>query len=63
MNKIDAFFGGILVGIMILTVVVGLINHFEPKPEAIDVYQGNTTLKYEVVDGIAVDSVVIFKNK
>ena len=34
----------------------------EPHPKAIDVYQGKTTLKYEVVDGEIVDSVVVFKD-
>lgn len=31
-------------------------------PTAMDVYQGKTTLEYKVVDGVKVDSVVIFKN-
>lgn len=30
-------------------------------PTAMDVYQGNTTLEYTVVDGVKVDSCVIFK--
>ena len=30
-------------------------------PTAMDVYQGNTTLEYKVVDNVKVDSVVIFK--
>ena len=30
-------------------------------PTAIDVYQGKTTLKYITVDGIKVDSIVVFK--
>lgn len=34
----------------------------KPEPTAMDVYQGKTTLKYEVVDNVKVDSVVIFKN-
>lgn len=32
-------------------------------PEAMDVYQGKTELKYKVVDGEIVDSCVVFKNK
>lgn len=31
-------------------------------PTAMDVYQGKTTLEYKVVDGVKVDSIVIFKN-
>jgi hypothetical protein len=34
----------------------------EDYPTAMDVYQCKTTIKYEVVDGVKVDSVVIFKN-
>jgi hypothetical protein len=30
-------------------------------PTAIDVYQGKTTLKYITVDGVKVDSIVVFK--
>ena len=32
-------------------------------PQAIDVYQGKTTLEYTIRDGEVVDSVVVFKNK
>lgn len=31
-------------------------------PSALDVYQGKTTLQYTIVDGVKVDSVVVFKN-
>lgn len=31
------------------------------KPEAMDVYQGKTTLKYTIVDGEKVDSIVVWK--
>lgn len=34
---------------------------YEPHPKAIDVYQGKTTLEYTIIDGIKVDSVVVFK--
>ena len=33
----------------------------EPHPKAIDVYQGKTTLEYTIVDGVKVDSIVVFK--
>ena len=33
------------------------------KPTAMDVYQGKTTLEITYKDGVAVDSVVVFKNK
>lgn len=32
-------------------------------PQAMDVYQGKTTLEYTIRDGEIVDSVVVFKNK
>lgn len=31
-------------------------------PSAMDVYQGKTTLQYTVINGVKVDSVVVFKN-
>lgn len=39
------------------------INLIGPKPEAMDVYQGKTTLEYKVVDGEIVDSCVVWKSK
>lgn len=33
------------------------------NPNAIDVYQGKTTLEYTIRNGEIVDSVVVFKNK
>lgn len=35
----------------------------EPKPTSMDVYQGKTTLKYEVIDGEIVDSCVVWKEE
>ena len=35
----------------------------EPRPKAMDVYQGKTTLEYTIKDGVKVDSVVVFKEK
>lgn len=32
-------------------------------PKAIDVYRGNTTLKITYQDSVAIDSVVVYKNK
>lgn len=32
------------------------------KPSAMDVYQGKTTLEYTVVDGVATDSTVVWKD-
>jgi hypothetical protein len=35
----------------------------DKHPQAIDVYQGKTTLEYTIRDGEIIDSVVVFKNK
>ena len=39
-----------------------LKEQLEKTPSAMDVYRGKTTLKYTIVDGVKVDSVVVFKN-
>lgn len=36
---------------------------YEMKPQAIEVYQGKTTLEYKVIDGEIIDSCVVYKNK
>lgn len=33
------------------------------SPKAIEVYQGKTTLEYKIIDGVKIDSVVIYKNE
>lgn len=38
-------------------------NLSENKPQAIDVYRGNTTLQITYQDSIAIDTVVIFKRQ
>lgn len=63
----NGYFGGITLGMIIAMFVfveVSLIVNIagNPYPTAMDVYQGKTTLEYKVVDGVKVDSVVIFKN-
>ena len=35
----------------------------EPRPKAMDVYQGKTTIEYTIRDGVKVDSIVVFKEK
>ena len=34
----------------------------EPRPKAMDVYQGKTTIEYTIRDGVKVDSVVVWKD-
>lgn len=38
-----------------------MLKQINKLPSAMDVYQGKTALQYTVVDGIKVDSVVVFK--
>ena len=38
------------------------INYVDNRPEAIDVYRGETSLEVTYVDSVAVDSVVVFKD-
>lgn len=33
------------------------------NPKAIEVYQGKTTLEYKIIDGVKIDSVVIYKDE
>lgn len=61
MGKMDIFL--LVANITALLFLILFIIKIGSQPTAIDVYQGKTTLKYEVVDGIAVDSVVIFKKQ
>lgn len=48
-------------GVQITTLI--LEYSLSETPTAMDVYQNKTILKYEIVDGIKIDSVVVFKNK
>ena len=67
-NEIDANFNnglifGIIIAVLFFTegILIYCINS-DSQPTAMDVYQDKTTLEYKVVDGVKVDSVVIFKN-
>jgi hypothetical protein len=49
---------------MLLLAATTILNgHVNPKPTALDVYQGNTELKITSVNGVPTDTVVVFKNK
>ena len=58
-GKFFSFLSGIVL-ILCITVIVN-IERKNNMPTALDVYQGKTTLKYEVIDGVKVDSVVVWK--
>lgn len=56
---------GIYFGTLIACLGAILIatNRYETDPSAMDVYQGKTTLEITYKDGVAIDSVVVFKNE
>ena len=50
---------------LIFSIIIGVVLYLAADlitPSAMDVYRGNTTLEITYIDGVAVDSVVIFKN-
>ena len=52
------------VGLICCIIGASFANKTRDKhPQAIDVYQGKTTLEYTIRDGEIIDSVVVFKNK
>lgn len=54
---------GTILSLCFIAEVIFLANILRtPSPTATDVYQGKTTLEYKVVDGVKIDSIVIFKN-
>lgn len=53
---------GLILSILVSIEVVLLSSILEdPKPTAIDVYQGKTTLEYTIRDSVKIDSVVVWK--
>lgn len=57
------FCGGFMAALFVIETVCICEIVDEPQPKAIDVYQGRTTLKYEVIDGEIVDSCVVWKEE
>lgn len=55
-----AFMGWVM-GISICSFFYFLCSTICPLMTAMDVYRGKTTLKYEIVDGVKVDSIVVWK--
>lgn len=58
-NSGCAFFCIAFISCIIGAVVANKVR--DKYPQAIDVYQGKTTLEYTIKDGEIVDSVVVFK--
>lgn len=63
MSKIEVSFLGFIVGMIIASVIFITLHSTAhvSYPQAIDVYQGETTLRYIVIDGIVTDSTVVWK--
>lgn len=57
------YFGLILSALIAIEVILLSTILEDPKPTAIDVYQGKTTLEYTIRDGVKIDSVVVFNNE
>lgn len=50
---------GFGLGIILTCMVVGAA--YQVEPNTMDVYQGKTAIQYTVVDGVKVDSCVVYK--
>lgn len=54
---------GFLLSFLFVIEVIFISSILEnPKPTAMDVYQGKTTLEYTVKDSVKIDSIVVFKD-
>lgn len=70
-NEQDGEISGVIpsavIGALIIVFIIGGIDILDkgcnPPITPMDVYQGKTTLKYEIVNGVKVDSCVIWKKE
>ena len=55
--------GGIITILMVFE--VSLVSDIigKPKPSALDVYRGNTELEITSINGVPIDSIVVWKSK
>ena len=60
--SLGMFLGMFIASLAFMEVFLIICIIGDPRPTAMDVYQGKTTLEYKVVDDVKVDSVVILKN-
>lgn len=56
------FFGVIITMFFLLEIRIVSDIIANPKPTAMDVYRGKTTLEYTIRDGVKIDSIVVFKD-
>ena len=59
---VGIFFGVLLSILMSVEVALLSLILEDPKPTAMDVYQGKTTLEYTIRDSVKIDSIVVFKD-
>ena len=60
-NKLILFIGAVFM-LSLIIFCFALSEVIRPQIKPIDVYQGKTTLQYKVVNGVKVDSCVIWKD-
>lgn len=62
----SGFSVGIFIGVVItifIVIEICLVSRIieKPKPSALDVYRGNTELEIKSINGIPIDTVIVFK--
>lgn len=62
-NRMHYFSFGAIFLFSIMIVITVLDELLSPSITPMDVYQGKTTLEYKVVDGVKVDSTVVWKEE
>lgn len=61
-NQVCAFLGFIF-ALWLFIHVFAISEYSNPSINPMDVYRGKTTLKYEIIDGVKVDSTVVWKEE
>lgn len=64
----SSFDTGVFIGVVIMTLVIieiCIISNIieKQKPSALDVYRGNTELEVTSINGMLIDTVVVFKKE
>lgn len=54
---------GAMEPVLIILGVCCIVEHFSPSISTVDVYRGKTTLEITYKDSVAIDSVVVWKEK
>lgn len=58
---IDDLVGNMLLSIIIGAFLISILYVMDDKPQAIDVYRGNTELEIHSINGVPQDTVVVWK--